>query len=98
MPFLCSPLFSKNCLLQGGICFVLLYFSALKRCFFLDAKTLIEKWDSQEQQRKSITLNEIEAKGIEITMKIAPRIDYLAAVKQFLENKGEHRNGKSNLD
>lgn len=88
----------RNCLLQGGICFVLLYFSALKRCFFLDAKTLIEKWDSQEQQRKSITLNEIEAKGIEITMKIAPRIDYLAAVKQFLENKGEHRNGKSNLD
>ena len=52
----------RNCLLQGGICFVLLYFSALKRCFFLDAKTLIEKWDSQEQQRKSITLNEIEAK------------------------------------
>ena len=62
------------------------------------AKTLIEKWDSQEQQRKSITLSEIEAKGIEITMKIAPRIDYLAAVNQFLENKGEHRNGKSNLD
>ena len=79
----------RSCMEQSGICFVLLYFSSLHRCFFLDAKTLITKWDLQKTERKSIPIDEIIEVGIEIKMKIAPRVDYLEAVNQYLSNKGE---------
>lgn len=79
----------RSCMEQSGICFVLLYFSSLHRCFFLDAKTLIAKWDLQKTERKSIPIDEIIEVGIEIKMKIAPRVDYLEAVNQYLSNKGE---------
>ena len=76
----------KNCLRQDGICFVLLWFSALERCFFLDSAHLIFYWESQ-QTAKSLPLALIEEIGIEIKPKIAPRIPYLEAVEQYLQEK-----------
>lgn len=75
----------KACQEQGGICFVLLWFSSLRRCFFLEFNLLYDYWQRQEVERKSIPLKEIEKNGIECTLGIAPQIDYLAAIKQYIQ-------------
>ncbi|WP_430609138.1 Holliday junction resolvase RecU [Enterococcus sp. DIV0876] len=78
----------ENCLDQNGLCFVLLWFSSLQRCFFLDSRSLIEKWYLQDSAgKKSLPLAYIESTGIEINPKIAPRIPYLEAVDSFLTIK-----------
>ncbi|KAF1301478.1 Holliday junction resolvase RecU [Enterococcus saccharolyticus] len=85
----------KKCLEQEGICFVLLWFSTLQRCFFLDSTYLIHHWDQQHTGKKSLPLSLIEEIGIEIKPKIAPRIPYLDAVNQYLHEKETKNNGKS---
>lgn len=76
------------CIKQGGICFVLLWFSSLQRCFFLSGSQLIEQWDLQKTSgKKSLPLAFVEKQGIEIIPKIAPRIPYLCAIDQFLGMK-----------
>ena len=78
----------EDCLEQAGLCFVLLWFSSLQRCFFLDSKCLVSQWHLQKETgKKSITLAYIETNGIEIIPSIAPRIPYLKAVDQFLTMK-----------
>lgn len=77
----------QQCLKQQAICFALLWFSSLNRCFFLSAEELIYYWNRQENGKKSIQLTEIEENGIEITPQIAPRIPYLAAVEHYLEKR-----------
>jgi recombination protein U len=75
-----------HCLMQGGICFVLLWFSSLNRCFFFSAEKLIDHWNNQtESGKKSLSLSLIEAEGIEISFGIAPRIPYIDAVKQHIQ-------------
>lgn len=75
----------ERCLAQDGICFVLLWFSQLQRCFFLDSKHLIHHWNQQKKNgKKSLPLFLIEELGIEISPKIAPRVPYLEAVDQYL--------------
>lgn len=79
----------ENCLAQNGLCFVLLWFSSLQRCFFLDSKHLVDYWYQQKTTgKKSLPLSLIEELGIEITPAIAPRIPYLDAVVKYLDNKG----------
>ncbi|MEY8444705.1 Holliday junction resolvase RecU [Enterococcus ratti] len=86
----------KVCLQQHGICFVLLWFSSLKRCFYLDSTHLIHYWHAQKEQgRKSLPLSLIEELGIEIQPGFSPRIPYLKAVDQYLStlnSEGEHKN------
>lgn len=77
----------KKCLQQNGVCFVLLWFSTLERCFFLSSTHLIHYWDAQKTAKKSLPLSLIEELGIEIKPKIAPRIPYLEAVDYYLQEK-----------
>ena len=77
----------RACLSQGGITFVLLWFSSLQRCFFLDAKVLLEFWSQQTNGTKSIPLKAIEKHGIEIPIEYSPRIPYIRAVDQYLEKE-----------
>lgn len=79
-----------RCLQQDGVCFVLLWFSKLQRCFFLDSRHLIYYWNLQKQDgKKSLPLSLIQELGIEIMPKIAPRIPYLEAVDQYLVKQKE---------
>lgn len=81
----------KKCLAQQGICFVLLWFSSLNRCFFFSGESLIHYWTEQERTgKKSLPLSLIEQEGIEIRLGIAPRIPYLAAVQQHIEALGRN--------
>ena len=84
----------EACQKQGGICFVLLWFSALQRCFYLDSTHLVHYWHEQQTQgRKSLPLSLIEELGIEIPSGFAPRVPYLQAIDQYLEsNEGEPKN------
>ncbi|MBV7390183.1 Holliday junction resolvase RecU [Enterococcus alishanensis] len=77
----------ERCLKQNGICFVLLWFSSLKRCFFFASEDLIYYWHQQKDGKKSLPLSIIEKKGIEVPTKIAPRIPYLDAVNQYIQQK-----------
>ncbi|MHC5215061.1 Holliday junction resolvase RecU [Enterococcus sp. LJL128] len=76
-----------QCLEQQGICFVLLWFSSLNRCFFLSAETLIHYWTEQQTGKKSLPLKVLETEGIEIKLGLAPRVPYLDAVARYLEKK-----------
>ncbi len=77
----------KNCLAQKGICFVLLYFSTLNRCFYLAAEDLIVFWDQQVSGKKSIPLQTIETLATELPEKIAPRIPYLSVIEKMIAQK-----------
>ncbi len=77
----------KKCLSHRGICFVLLWFSTLNRCFFIDSHYIVHYWEQQANQKKSLSLATIEEIGIEIIPGVAPRIPYLQAVDQFIELK-----------
>lgn len=82
----------KACLAQGGICFVLLWFSSLERCFFLDSPRLLEKWETRERQ--SLPLTFLEAYGIELQLGFAPQLPYLLAVDQYLQTKEQNTHGQ----
>ncbi len=88
----------EACLKQQGICFVLFWFSTLKRCFYLDSTYLIDYWHAQKDQgKKSLPLSLIEKIGIEIQTGFSPRIPYLKAVDQYLSTltiEGDRKNGK----
>ena len=77
----------KKCLSHRGICFVLLWFSSLNRCFFIDSHYIVHYWEQQAIKKKSLSLATIEEIGIEIIPGVAPRIPYLQAVDQFIELK-----------
>lgn len=76
----------QHCLAQDGICFVLLWFSSLNRCFFFCGEALLWHWSEQKVSgKKSIPLSAIEKEGIEVQLGVAPRIPYLLAVDQYLK-------------
>lgn len=88
----------EACLKQEGICFVLLWFSSLQRCFYLSCENLLTFWKRQTETtgKKSISLAEIETFGIEIIQKAAPQIPYLDAVQTYISMLKENKeNGKS---
>ncbi|OUK40630.1 Holliday junction resolvase RecU, partial [Enterococcus faecium] len=71
---------------------VLLWFSSLKRCFYLNSVHLIAYWDAQKEK-----VSLIEELGIENKTDISPRIPYLDAVDFYLSTlsiEGESKNGK----
>ncbi len=74
----------KACQEQGGLAFVLLWFSSLKRCFFFSIDDLLAYWQNQETDRKSIPLEDISTKGIEISLGVAPIVPYLNALNDFI--------------
>lgn len=75
----------RQCLKQKGICFVILKFTTLNRLFLLEAEQLMIHWDNQEETRKSITITELEKKSYELYYKFSPRIPYLDAVDQIID-------------
>lgn len=78
----------RQCTNHGGICFVILRFSALNRLFLLEAEHLFHYWDAQKNHgRKSIPLKEIEKKSHELTYGMSPRIPYLEVVDQLISSK-----------
>jgi recombination protein U len=77
----------KNILAQGGICFVILRFTATEEIFFLEAVHLLHFWSRQlKGGRKSMTKPEIEELAYKITIGYQPRIPYLSVIDQLYFN------------
>lgn len=74
----------RQCLKQKGCSFVLIWFSTLKRCFLLPSEQLLVYWDTQNEQRKSISLAELEKNAYEINLGIAPVIPYIETLSTYL--------------
>lgn len=75
----------KRCLNQAGICFAIIRFTKLNRTYLYPATLLIKAWDAQANgARKSIPLSTIQQDGFSIPNRLAPPLDYLVAVDQYL--------------
>lgn len=73
--------------LQKGIAFFIVRFATLERYFVTPFAFIDEAWQQMEQGgRKSIPLAQFEQHAIELEVSYQPRIDYLAAVEQFMHN------------
>ncbi|AXH98895.1 Holliday junction resolvase RecU [Sporosarcina sp. PTS2304] len=71
---------------QSGLAFFIVHFSLLDRYFLLPFDAFIPLWKRMEDGgRKSITLAEIEDRSIEIMTGFQPRLDYLQAVEQWVQ-------------
>lgn len=79
----------EHCLEQGGIIFVLIWFSTLKECYLFPAKPLIDYWKQKETNRKSIPINCIRQDGFDVPLGFAPSIPYLDALDQYIL-EGDH--------
>ncbi|MCZ0754488.1 Holliday junction resolvase RecU [Anoxybacillus sp. J5B_2022] len=74
----------RQVLAHGGICFVILRFSALDEVYLLDASHLLTFWERQQVGgRKSITKKEIEMCGHYISLGYQPPIDYIKVVESI---------------
>jgi len=66
---------------HGGICFVILRFSAIEKVYLLQADQLLHYWERMVNGgRKSITLEEIEKSSHFIPLSYNPRIDYIKII------------------
>lgn len=77
----------QKCLIQDGICFVIIKFSTTNRYFVTPASVIIEAWQNRSEARQSIKLSEIEQKSFELTASFHPTLPYLEAVDQLIKNK-----------
>ncbi|MCQ2569401.1 MAG: Holliday junction resolvase RecU [Limosilactobacillus sp.] len=75
----------RRCLKQAGICFAIIRFTKLHQTYLYPATLLIKAWDAQANgARKSIPLSTIQQDGFVIPNRLAPPLDYLVAVDQYL--------------
>jgi recombination protein U len=85
----------RACLLQDGICFVVMRFASLHRLFVYPASPVIDAWDEQVKGgRKSIVLAQIEADGFEIKPQLSPTVPYLDGVDWLIAKKVGTQSGE----
>lgn len=76
----------RQCLQQGGICFVIIRFAVLRRLFLLKATDLFTYWDHQiDGGRKSIPLKDVEHLATELHYQINPLIPYLDVIDHIID-------------
>lgn len=74
----------KECCEQGGIAFVIFYFSSLKE-FYLVEYTSLEKYiEESDQNRQSIPLSYLKKVGYPIQLSLQMTLNYLDAVDELL--------------
>lgn len=73
-----------NCEKNGGLCFVLLWFSSLNKCYYLDFKYLYDFW-TNKNQRKSILIKDLLEIGFECPVGYLPTIDYLIPLQKRID-------------
>lgn len=68
---------------QGGISFLLIYFSKLGICYYLRFEKMMEFWDRQRTGKKHFKRNELENE-FQVPMKQGTFLHYLEAIQQDL--------------
>jgi recombination protein U len=74
----------KQVLGQDGICFVILCFSTTDEVYLLEASHLLSFWERHlEGGRKSITKQEVQKYGYQISLGYQPRIHYISIIEKL---------------
>ena len=74
----------KECCEQGGIAFVIFYFSSLKEYYLLEYKWIEQFVHDSSTKRKSIPLTYIKEHGQSISLSLQMTLNYLDAVDSLL--------------
>ena len=74
----------KECYEQGGIAFVIFYFSSLKEYYLLEYKWIEQFVHDSSTKRKSIPLTYIKEHGQSISLSLQMTLNYLDAVDSLL--------------
>lgn len=73
----------KNIYENGGICFLIIRFTAYNKTYLLFGEDFFSFLNSNK--RKSIPIEYFQKKGHEILEKYSPRLDYLEIIDKYLE-------------
>lgn len=72
---------------QAGLAFMIIRFTSRQETFAIWADLLIQFWDQQQTQRKSIPYAEIAENGVKIPFGLNPSLPYLDAIDLLLAQR-----------
>ena len=76
----------EECIFQGGIVFVIFYFSSLNEYYLLESQYLLSFIKENKTNKKSIPLTYIKKYGNPILLTIQSILDYIPIVDQLIDN------------
>ena len=75
----------ENCIYQGGIVFIIFYFSSLNEYYLLESQYLISFIRNNKDGKKSIPLNYIRDNGKQIYLTVQSILDYIPTVDNLID-------------
>ena len=76
----------EDCIYQGGVVFVIFYFSSLNEYYLLESQYLISYIRENKDGKKSIPLTYIRENGMQIPLTVQSILDYIPIVDQLIDN------------
>ena len=76
----------EECIYQGGVVFVIFYFSSLNEYYLLESQYLISYIRENKDGKKSIPLTYIRENGKQIPLTVQSILDYIPIVDQLIDN------------
>ena len=76
----------EDCIIQGGIVFIIFYFSSLNEYYLLESQYLISYIRENKDGKKSIPLTYIRENGMQIPLTVQSILDYIPIVDQLIDN------------
>ena len=75
----------EDCIYQGGVVFVIFYFSSLNEYYLLESQYLISYIRENKDGKKSIPLTYIRENGMQIPLTVQSILDYIPIVDQLID-------------
>ena len=75
----------EDCIIQGGIVFIIFYFSSLNEFYLLESQYLISFIRDNKNGKKSIPLNYIRDNGKQIYLTVQSILDYIPIVDNLID-------------
>lgn len=75
----------EDCIYQGGVVFVIFYFSSLNEYYLLESQYLISYIRENKDGKKSIPLTYIRENGIQIPLTVQSILDYIPIVDELID-------------
>lgn len=75
----------EECIYQGGVVFVIFYFSSLNEYYLLESQYLISYIRENKDGKKSIPLTYIRENGMQIPLTVQSILDYIPIVDQLID-------------
>ena len=75
----------QDCINQGGIVFIIFYFSSLNEYYLLESQYLISFIKENKDRKKSIPLTYIRKNGIQIHLTVQSILNYIPVVDKLID-------------